>query len=240
LPNIVNANGVLNSFQLTDVNAGPAATLNGVLYAQFDELFSFSGGTGATGVGLSSTPLPVKLVSFKGRKAVNTVQLTWATSSEQNVARFEVERSTDASKFTSIGSTTSKGGLNVNADYAMTDTRPVNGLNYYRLRTVDNDGKVEHSQVITVVFGKSFATTVYPNPVKSDLNLVVSSEDALETTVRIFDIQGKEVWSSDMSVLKATQVKTLDVNNLPQGMYSIRIEGANNEILDVQKFIKVD
>jgi hypothetical protein len=43
-----------------------------------------------------------------------------------------------------------------------------------------------------------------------------------------------------MSILKATQVKTLDVNNLPQGMYSIRIEGANNEVLDVQKFIKVD
>jgi hypothetical protein len=237
---IVQPSGILTAFQLTDVNAGPALTINGVLYAQFNGLTTFSGGSGATGVGLSATPLPVRLVAFSGKKINNAVKLTWETAFEQNVARFEVEKSSDGRAFSLMGSSVAKNAASQNASYDLLDTRPTNGFNYYRLRIIDKDGIDTYSSVVSVSFGKSFSTNIYPNPVKQELNLVVAAQEAQEVTILIFDMQGKMVLNASMSIQDATQTRTLDVSRLAQGMYTIRIEGSNREILDLKKFIKIE
>ena len=236
---IVQPSGILTATQLTDVNAAAALTINGVLYAQFNGLTTFSGGTGATGVGTSSTPLPMTLVSFSGQKTTNVVQLTWETASEQNVAQFEIEKSNDGRTFSLMASATAKNRSNTNEQYDVLDTRPTNGLNYYRLRTIDKDGAAAYSAVVSVVFGKSFSVNVYPNPVRQELSLALDSQETQETTISIFDLQGKMVMSRNVSVGEFTPTQTLDMSHLAQGLYTIRIENENREILDLKKFIKI-
>lgn len=51
----------------------------------------------------SAGPLPVVLTAFTAQAQGTTVRLAWHTASEQNSARFEVKRSSDAGAFRAIG-----------------------------------------------------------------------------------------------------------------------------------------
>jgi len=95
-------------------------------------------------------PLPVKLTSFKGKAVGNTIKLNWATTSEQNNARFEVLRSSTGKPTTVIGTVAGNGTSNIIHNYNFTDNKPLSGTNYYQLQQVDNDGKSELSEIIAV------------------------------------------------------------------------------------------
>jgi hypothetical protein len=47
--------------------------------------------------------LPVEIISFRGFKRGNSINLTWQTATELNNEAFMVEKSTDGSKFSTIG-----------------------------------------------------------------------------------------------------------------------------------------
>jgi hypothetical protein len=47
--------------------------------------------------------LPVKLISFSGKRNADISELSWKTATEQNTARFKIEFSTTASNFQNAG-----------------------------------------------------------------------------------------------------------------------------------------
>ncbi len=92
-------------------------------------------------------------------------ELIWTTAEEVNFSHFELERSADAVNFEKIASIASK-SLSVNSitNYQYDDFTAKN-LNYYRLKSVDLDGKTAYSNVIEITSGKGDAGyRVYPNP----------------------------------------------------------------------------
>ncbi|HRH67931.1 MAG TPA: T9SS type A sorting domain-containing protein [Flavobacteriales bacterium] len=114
---------------------------------------SFSSGTPFFTLATSdfdNTPLPIELISFEGRTIDTVNELTWATASERNNDHFEVQRSVDGSRFEPIGEVPGAGDSQQVIHYALTDTDPINGLNYYRLKQVDRDGAAVHSQIIVL------------------------------------------------------------------------------------------
>jgi hypothetical protein len=231
----VTATGVINAYALTGVETMFAGTT--VNYVEFDGIASFSGGTFAAS---SSTPLPITLSKFTGKKVNNEVQLAWVTQTEQNVARFEVERSADAQNFTSIGTKVAKGNSNVTSYYDLMDTRPLSGNNYYRLKTTDKDGSVSYSSIINVFFGKSFNADVRPNPVRNDLKIVTFADENMDINIRVFDMTGKEVMNVPMGINKNTDSNSIDVTQLLPGVYNIRFENVNHSLLENRKFVKVN
>ncbi len=105
-----------------------------------------------TGTGL--TTLPVSLLTFtaKANKS-GSVNLAWATASETNNAYFEVTRATDGVNFTKISQVAGRGNANTTQNYSTTDSKPVAGTNYYRLKQVDNDGKFALSSIVSATVG---------------------------------------------------------------------------------------
>lgn len=86
----------------------------------------------------TATPLPVSIGKFKASLQNNRVKLDWNTFSETNNEAFIVYRSTDGVTYTEIARQTSKGsGAN---NYTAYDIKPLNGVNYYRLKQKDLDG----------------------------------------------------------------------------------------------------
>ena len=115
--------------------------------------------------------LPVELISFTGKQSGRQHLLEWTTATEINSACFDLERSANGVSFELIGTIQGAGSMTNKTDYNYTNRRLYNGLNYYRLKLVDTDGKFEYSDLITINNPGSDKIRLYPNPVTSELYL---------------------------------------------------------------------
>jgi hypothetical protein len=121
--------------------------------------------------------LPLKMLEFTAALKERKVELKWVTTAEQNVSHFEVERSLDGVSFSTAGivfASDKAEGLNY---YAMIDVpgEQVANVIYYRVRSVDIDGKSQLSEtrVIRMTSQSALTLQTYPNPVKSELYITV-------------------------------------------------------------------
>jgi len=97
--------------------------------------------------------LPVELLYFTARPGLSGVDLVWATGSERNCMGFVVERSTDLSTWLDIGFLSGNTNSTSTNNYTLPDSKPINGVNYYRLRQIDWDGNYETFQAIAIMWG---------------------------------------------------------------------------------------
>ena len=213
------AKGVQNAILLTDVNAATAATINGVLYAQFNGVTSFSGGTYAAGVG-SATPLPVTLSSFTGTKIGEKVALRWVTESEQNTRNFTLEKSIDGINFSDLTTVLAAKNTNKTAKYEFIDNTPFNGNNYYRLKTNDLDGSSRYDgSIIVVNMERSGLVKIFPNPTTGKMTIQLHSETETDAHLRIFNVLGEAVKDLSLTFSKGENWLPIDVSELPNGTY---------------------
>ena len=170
--------------------------------------------------------LPVELTRF-GATATprRTVALTWATASERNADRFEVQRASDGRTFGTIGKVAAHGTTAAPHEYAFEDARPLMGRAYYRLRQVDADGQEQFSavEIVTLTGAPTTATLeTYPQPFAADLRLTLTAPTAGPATVEVLDLTGRTVLRQALTLEAGTQVLTLPTNHLPAGAYVVR------------------
>ena len=174
-----------------------------LFYGEFKTV-SFSGG----GIGYSTSQLPVELLDFQAIKKEKTAQLSWHTASERNVSHFDIERSNDGKTFTKIGEQKAVGGLDL-AYYNAFDNTPQYGINYYRLKIVDTDGKVGFSKTQSLTFGKGLIIQTFPNPIKEELTVDISSE-AKTVEITFTDLLGKVVFQQNIEGSGLLKITTRD------------------------------
>ena len=113
-----------------------------------------------------TAPLPVTYTRINAYQQVNDISVDWTVENEINTSKYEVEKSIDASNFTKVNTTIATGTNSSTTDYKWLDKNPVNGNNYYRIRSVSLDGKFEYSKTVVVNISKgSSGIRIYPNPV---------------------------------------------------------------------------
>ncbi|MDO7849815.1 IPT/TIG domain-containing protein [Hymenobacter sp. M29] len=174
-----------------------------------------------TGAG---SPLPVQLTAFTATLAPSqtTVQLAWATASEQNSAAFEVERSLSGTSFERIGTVAAAGSSSTSRSYALLDARlPADATTlYYRLRQVDQDGTASYSPVRTVALtGAAAGLALFPNPTHGGSATLTGAQPG--TVVTAFDALGREVTraTADASGTAALAMPA----GQPVGVYVVRV-----------------
>ncbi|HUM48016.1 MAG TPA: hypothetical protein PLD84_13885, partial [Chitinophagales bacterium] len=98
----------------------------------------------------SAEILPVELISFTATISDHGNNLDWITASEYNNDYFSLERSADGYQFAEINK--QKGAANTMEEqhYHYLDGTPYAGINYYRLRQVNNDGSFFYSKVLVL------------------------------------------------------------------------------------------
>lgn len=93
-------------------------------------------------------PLPIELLSFNCRGTGEYVIIDWSTASETNNDYFTIERSNDAIYFVNVSIVRGAGNSTSIKTYNIKDLSPSKGINYYRLRQTDYDGKTEVSAIV--------------------------------------------------------------------------------------------
>lgn len=118
--------------------------------------------------------LPQQLLSFDAVQKNNAVMLDWATAKEFNVKQYELERSANGVEYATLTIVKAANNYALTNKYQFTDLQPVNGIAYYRLRMVDNDGRVSYSGV-KIINRKNGAAAVkcFPNPATDQLTVEV-------------------------------------------------------------------
>lgn len=118
--------------------------------------------------------LPVEYLTFTGKLIDKSVELNWVTATEINNNGFELERSQNGIDFERIAWILGSGNSSFIKEYNFIDFEPYIGINYYRLKQIDYDGKFEYSKIISVrVSNKDFKKITYFNylgQIVEDLN----------------------------------------------------------------------
>ncbi|MBO9614720.1 MAG: T9SS type A sorting domain-containing protein [Dyadobacter sp.] len=189
----------------------------GLSGSKWGDLSGNSANTVGPSAGLS-TPLPVKLIDFSAAREGNTATLSWSTSEESNSDYFEVQRSGDAKAWEKLKTIAAKGESSVEAHYSAVDDNPMNGTNFYRLKMVDKDGTFALSKIKSVDFELKTGYTLFPNPISDKLNFKSTEDWKNVTSIKIYNAQGVEVYTSP-----SVPVKEVDVRTLPSGTYVVKL-----------------
>ena len=167
--------------------------------------------------------LPVVLIDFTAQKNDEAVLLNWKATQESGFRQYEIERSTDGTSYTRIGTVA---GRNL-ADYRFTDNAlPAVSVLYYRLKMVDIDGKYTYSKVVSVRSGVRFShALVYPNPTKGNLTLELPRALTQSGDLIVTDLSGRTLMQQKLPAGQSTC--SLNMSQLPAGRYIIRISNAS-------------
>ena len=181
----------------------------------------------------AGSPLPVTLIDFNVTVAINKVIAKWQTSSEINTAQFEVYRSKDGNLFEKTGQVTAAGNSNLLLHYEFTDKEPFSGTSYYRLKTIDLDGKYAWSSIEKVTMVDNNLVALYPNPAHDYLTLQVANSIAAETSVvTVYDAKGSLIHSFKLT----NSTQQINISRLSQGSYQLVIKIKND--VRILTFIK--
>lgn len=182
-----------------------------------------------------SIPLPVEVLNFEAEVINNAiVQLDWAASSDQQLERFEVERTNDPSTTPSNLSTIAAGPQNSQFNmYSFTDYEPLDGQSFYRLVQYDVDGSSSPTAWRQVTLHTTLAQQnlkVYPNPTAGKLNVSLPAAPGY-LRIELFDMQGKRVIFQEKSLNQAGwHTEILPTDELPAGMYMLRLKNGGTAL----------
>ncbi|GAB3871936.1 hypothetical protein GCM10028824_21730 [Hymenobacter segetis] len=146
------------------------------------------------------------------------MSLSWATASEKNSDRFEIQRSATGEAYETLGLVKGQGNTTLAHDYSFVDSRSLAGTAYYRLRQVDSDGTFSYSPVVTVQTEASAKVVLYPNPSANQL-ILPAGLGVVE--YRVFNALGQTLLAG-----KATDNDRLDITSLPKGPFFLELSGA--------------
>ena len=169
--------------------------------------------------------LPVTFKSFDGVMQNGQSLLKWTTTNEINNKGFDVERSTDGQIFTPIGFVAGQNSSNVENNYTYTDVKPVNGVNYYRLKQIDNDGRFAYSSIIQLKnVIADFAWNVYPNPVINNGWMQVQLPNSAKVSVQVVSSTGTLISMTDKGTLQTgTYSIPLNLDKAAKGIYIVKL-----------------
>ncbi|WP_276503161.1 Ig-like domain-containing protein [Terrimonas pollutisoli] len=173
--------------------------------------------------------LPVKLASFTAILNGNDIDLKWATSSEKSVSHFVIEKSIDGEIYAEAGIVFAAGNSNETRSYSFSDQGIDAGKQaviYYRLRSVDIDGKSELSYVRSIRFGKTaeqkLSVVAYPNPVINELHITIPANwQHKKVSYEVYNNTGQVALKN--IVPDAGQTEALQLTKLAKGFYIVRV-----------------
>lgn len=157
-----------------------------------------------------------------------TSTVTWITVDEKDVRNFDIQRSTDASVFTTVtnkeakGNTYGKSVYSIKDDIASLSDVPVV---YYRVQMNDQDGQKSFSNTVTIrPTQTSDPISIFPSPFTNKFTVSYPAEELGTVTLKLTDMLGKVVELKEFEIVKGTNYLELDkLETLSIGSYFVNV-----------------
>jgi len=178
--------------------------------------------------------LPVSITSVKAYKQQNDVAVEWTVDNEINIKQYEVERSSDGSNFGKINTTVAT-SISGSKTYKFLDVQPLNGNNYYRIRSIEHSSKEGYSSIVKVVMqikNTPPAIVVYPNPVTGNtISLQLKHMVKGNYALQLFNASGLLVAVKTIQLSTDSSIQVFEVNQkFAAGKYELVVKGEGIEL----------
>ena len=187
---------------------------------------------------IECTTTDIELLMFAGEVLENGNLLKWSTASEVDNDYFILSRSLDGvTGWNELAEVQGAGNSSTTKHYNDMDEKAPSGTSYYRLETVEFDGtRKVASQVISLERERNEFEfiEVYPVPTTSIVNAEFNSvADQGSFTYRVFDTQGKVIFSKQQDVVGGTNLIQVDMTYFSAGAYFLSIANGD-QIINTQ------
>lgn len=169
--------------------------------------------------------LPVSLISFRARAEGRKSILEWRTASEQDLDFYQIDHSTDGIHYQPIGTVrTGKGSLQVKT-YEWIHLSPPLGLNYYRLKRMNQSGEITYSDVVSLRTLEPLR--IFPNPTHDKIYIRGLTGEPARVILK--DVVGRILFETRISDGGA-----IDLNKQAGGVYILTVDlGAQKTVFKV-------
>ena len=145
----------------------------------------------------------------------NKVENIWTTANEINVSHFNIERSVDGKNFETIGKADAKNKASNEYSFYDNQLKFTNDklMFYYRLQSVDNDGKINYSAIKTITFKQQILSesfTVSPNPTTGNIVINLVSNFNKKVTFKLSNIIGETLLQQSFQAVKGNNIYYLN------------------------------
>ena len=201
------------------------AALAGLVSGQtyYVRVYGYTSSTGTFDISVTGAALPISIEYFKGSKQSNGHQLDWkVTCLNSPTVTLLLERSADGRNFKTINSQSAT-STRCLQPFSFTDASPLAGINYYRLKTIDIDGKINYSTIVALLNkDKGFEiVSIMPNPVATKAMLSISSAQKSTMEIIVTDLAGKQLSKQRVVLLAGSNQVSLNLSNLAAGSYQV-------------------
>ena len=171
-----------------------------------------------------SNPLPITINYFNGTRNNGNHLLNWkVTCISTPSATIEIERSSDAVNYSPVYSIFAT-AVRCQQPFDFTDNQPAKGINYYRLKMTDINGKVTYSTIVSLINASKGidVMNIAPNPiVNGNFNLKISTAEKTQMELVITDMQGRILQKRSVNMIAGFNTIPMNVPNLAAGTYQL-------------------
>ncbi len=166
--------------------------------------------------------LPVTITSIIATNQGADNIVYWNVANEGSISQYEIEKSKDGAKFNQIEIV--KAENQIKGSYSFTDKNVNSGTNYYRVKILSVDGKVNYTQVVMVANGKQQASiSVYPNPIINNVvRLQFNNQPAGIYKTKLINSAGQILLTKSINHSENNE-ETINCESLPMGIYQLQI-----------------
>jgi len=154
--------------------------------------------------------------------------IVWPATGQIVIDDCMVERSTDGIRWQEIGRKNGLTNSSVAVQYSLEDQSPL-ARAYYRLRSVDFDGKESRSNAILVTradarFG---ITRLFPSPAQDQVTVQFQAAGEESVNVRVLDSTGRLMLEQSTAAVPNMNELPLSLSGLSTGVYTVMVSNGS-------------
>lgn len=167
-----------------------------------------------------TVPVPVSFGNIYVSNDHSSNNIYWNTYTEALTKIFKLERSGNGSTFYFIAEIPAAGYSSSIRSYSLRDMSPIKGINYYRIKMIETDGKYQYSAVVKTTNKGTDSWYVTNNAARESIQ-VGGIEKGDE--INIFDPLGARIFSGRAN----GNYLNISTSNIQSGIYFVKITTSN-------------
>lgn len=172
-----------------------------------------------------TVPLPVHILSFKGRKAGDMAVLDWKVTGEDGITGYQIWRSNGSGNSVLINTQSAKGIMAGVSAYQCTDdlSKLSAGTYIYELKYIETNGLAKKGGVAVIAWDNAVNTAVslVPNPADQYFDIMVDAESAQGVVkVSLTDVNGRLVTEQSFN----GTTNRINTWGLQEGVYNVNVQ----------------
>lgn len=176
-------------------------------------------------------PVSVNYLTAVKQNDKHLLQWKLTCNSRPGVTVF-LERSINGINYTTVFAE-QVSALRCRQPFSFTDDQPAPGVNYYRLKMTDADGKITYSTVVALIHAVAGIDVqhIAPNPIPANsFDVKISAAKVLQVELAVADMRGRIIQKRTVGLIAGFNIIPVNVCKLPKGNYLLYVKASDGEM----------